>query len=229
MTEPDEPIWGTPQPSADHEVPVWGSPGVTPPPQPAAGPLTPDLAFALGQSPELVVLENAAMFGEGGFDVRTPQGATVASLSADSSAATMFFGALAGSRQILRDPRGVVVAELRRNGSFFDNGTYEIIDPHGTPLAEIRQESAFFSVRLLILGPVGRPLRLLGGSWGSDRFEVVDGTDETQVLATVHRRGNGLFSSTHHYPVRFAPGMPVLERFLVLAATICLDQVTDKD
>ncbi|GAB3263757.1 phospholipid scramblase-related protein [Kineosporia babensis] len=240
MTDQGNPIWGTPEPSGSApewgnptpstDAPAWGTPGGEAPPPPAAdeGRLTSSLEAALFNNAELEVLENAAMFGEGGYTVHTPQHQPVASLSADTSAASMFFGGLVTSRQVFHDADGVIAAELQRSGSLFNDGTYELYDAQGLALGSISREFALFSSRLRILCVTGRQMLLSGASWVSSEFEVIDAADET-VLATVQRLSNGMFSGTHHYPIQFGPEITVLERFLVVTAAICLDHVQDKN
>ncbi|GLY18758.1 hypothetical protein Kisp01_57720 [Kineosporia sp. NBRC 101677] len=247
MVDQDQPVWGTPEPPPGPagpwgtpapppptSVPAWGSPGpgTQPPPTPvhrSVGHFTDELEAGLSSRPQLEVVENAAMFGEGGYDVHGTDGTPIAALGADNSAASLVFGDLATHRHVLHDAHGQVCAQLTRTGSFLDNGTYEVFGRTGTSLAVIRRENAFGSPRLQVLGSNGQVLRMIGGSWGSSDFAVVDGADESLVRATAHRSSNGFFSSTHRYRIDFGAGLPVLERFLAVVATICMDQVRNKD
>ncbi|MBT0770919.1 hypothetical protein KIH74_18410 [Kineosporia sp. J2-2] len=239
MAEQDIPVWGTPEPLGDpgdspQPAPAWGTPQppapAGPPSTPATDPrLTPVLATVLGTHSEIEVSEHRDFFGQGGYEILTPEGSRVASLTRQASATTMIFGDLSSSRFLLHDDTGVLAAELIRAGSLGGTMAFELYDRLGGQLATIEQENLMFAPRLRVHGPDGARLRMIGGAWGnSDRFEVVDGADDTLVLATLRERSNGMFSGTQRFRIRFVPGLTPVQRFVVAITAICMDQARDR-
>lgn len=222
-------------------MPTWGSPadeahtprlitGPTPPPD--DGRLTGTLLAALQTHHELEIVESRDILGEGGYTMTAPDGTRIATLARRTTGANLVFGEMSTSRYLIHDGAGALVSEMVRAGSFSGTGDSELFDRQGRPLGAIARENAYFGApRLRLAGIDGQHLRMAGGSWNdSNRYQVVDGADENLLVATVHRRNNGMFSSTQKFWIAFAATtVPPLDRFLTMVATVCMDEIRDKN
>lgn len=210
--------------------PAWGSPDDRPhplsPPNVADSVLTQILTEALRQHHEVEIVESNDSYGEGGYDLITPEGTVAASLVQRESLASRFLGNLTTRRYVLRDEHGELAAELVRAGALRGISAYEVLDPRAARLATITPQSAFRSGGLRITGADGTELLLIDEGRKSKRYQIRRGES---VLAGVHERDNGPMSSTQRYRISFATTAPVMTRFLIATAVICLDQIHDGD
>jgi hypothetical protein len=184
------------------------------------------LAEALRQHDEVEIVESNDSFGEGGYDLMTPEGTVAASLVQRESLLSRFLGNLTTRCYVLRDERGELAAELVRARALRGISAYEVLDPRATRLATITPLSAFRSGGLRIAGADGTELQLADEGRGSKQYQVRKGE---AVLAGVQERDNGPVSSTQRYRISYATGAPVMTRFLIATAVICLDQIHDGD
>lgn len=205
--------------------PAWGSPDDTPP-KAADRVLTQMLTEALRQHAEVEIVESNDSFGEGGYDLMTPEGTVAASLVQRESLLSRFLGNLTTRCYVLRDERGELAAELVRARALRGISAYEVLDPQAGRLATITPLSAFRSGGLRIAGADGTELRLSDEGRRSKRYQVRKGE---AVLAGVHERDNGPVSTTQRYRISYASSAPVMTRFLIATAVICLDQIHDGD
>jgi hypothetical protein len=257
VTTADPPPWGTPDdpaPSTDGSAPAYGSaPASGSPPTsgspPAYGspatydsPPAYDSSSAYGSpdsapptNPDLmnaeavVVAENAAFLGPGGYDLMTSAQVMLGTVRQERSAAGWLLGEAASTTYRMFHVDGRLVASMLRPGRL-GRSVFVVSDARDLEIGTVEQENAFMAPQFRLVTADGLVMRLTGGQFGSGEWQLVDGLDESVLMGLVHRQYGGLgqmLSGTDRFMVELSPQLQGGHRLLALMATICLDYVRD--